>query len=467
MIKFRRTIFFKLFLTFLAILFISFILFSSISFFLFKTNIQEQYYARIIGKINNVEQLLFQASQEGWSEDTIQATLELSIDNQNEVYFFLNEDGEILFQVGKQTDEDLINQDIITRILAGEKITDIERTENHNRVFITGSSIESTYNEKAVILASYGFDHEFTQIRALFSGAVIPTIIIIALLIFLVSKRITIPLKKMSDAAHSIAEGDFSHLVKVTTKDEIGSLGESFNFMAEELGNTEKMRRDFIANVSHDLRSPLTSLRGFLTAFLDGTIPEAKQHFYMKIMKEQTDRQIKLVNDLLDLAKMEANHLELNPRFFNMTEEIRMIFARMDPELTKRNIQIELITDENEDITVYADRDRIDQVIMNLLQNAIQFSPEKGKIEISLETQGNLAEFSIQDYGIGIKEENLKYIWQRFYKEDESRSNHVGTGIGLSIVKQIIESHRSTIHVTSSEGGGTRFAFKLSLNQDE
>jgi hypothetical protein len=111
-LKLRRT----LFLTFLAILFISFILFSSISFFLFKTNIQEQYYARIIGKINNVEQLLFQASKEGWSEDnTIQATLELSIDNQNEVYFFLNEDGEILFQVGKQTDEDLINQDIITR----------------------------------------------------------------------------------------------------------------------------------------------------------------------------------------------------------------------------------------------------------------------------------------------------------------------------------------------------------------
>jgi signal transduction histidine kinase len=235
--------------------------------------------------------------------------------------------------------------------------------------------------------------------------------------------------------------------------------------MAGELAGVETMRRDFVANVSHDLRTPLTSLHGFLTALLDGTIPKEKEQQYITMMKEQTERQIRLVADLLDLARMEANQLQINPSNFNLAEEVRKMIARMDPELTKRKVEIHFITDETVDIYVFADRDQIERVIINLLQNALQFSPEGSTIEVGLEIQNELAVLIVGDHGPGIKKENVNYIWQRFYKEDQARTKQVGTGIGLSIVKQILELHDTTIQVASEEGKGTTFWFNLPLKK--
>ncbi|MDF2903170.1 MAG: sensory transduction histidine kinase, partial [Bacillus sp. (in: firmicutes)] len=281
-----------------------------------------------------------------------------------------------------------------------------------------------------------------------------------------ISKKITTPLKNMSKVARSLAEGDFEQRVKVKSKDEIGELAETFNFMAGELAGVEKMRRDFVANVSHDLRTPLTSLHGFLTALLDGTIPKKKEQHYIKIMKEQTERQIKLVADLLDLARMESKQLEIYPNDFNLSEEVRLMIGRMDPELTKSKVEIQFITDETKDIHAFADRDQIDRVIINLIQNAIQFSPENSTIEVILVSiEDDFAQLTVKDFGPGIKKENLKYIWQRFYKEDEARTKQVGTGIGLSIVKEILELHHTTIQVDSEEGKGTSFWFTLPIKK--
>ncbi|WP_158318620.1 HAMP domain-containing sensor histidine kinase [Halalkalibacter akibai] len=258
------------------------------------------------------------------------------------------------------------------------------------------------------------------------------------------------------------AKGDFSRKVKIATKDEIGQLGHSVNYMAKELESIEQMRRDFVANVSHDLRSPLTSIKGFLVAFIDGTIPEQKKSRYLSIMKSETERLIKLVNDLLDITKLESAELTINPTSYNISEQLRLVIAKMEPELSKFEIEVEL--DEEEDYFVFADSDRIEQVFINLLQNAIHFSTRQQVIYIKMKKVENMLSVSIKDEGKGINEENLKKIWDRFYKVDQSRTNNLGTGIGLSIVKQIIDLHQTEIEVTSELGKGTTFTFKLQLS---
>jgi signal transduction histidine kinase len=239
-------------------------------------------------------------------------------------------------------------------------------------------------------------------------------------------------------------------------------LGETFNYMAAELAGLDQMRKDFVANVSHDLRSPLTSIHGFVRAFLDETIPNERKHHYLLIMNEQTERMMKLVNDLLDLARIEAGQVEIRPAIFNVSELVRQVVARMEPEWMKKQVTVEVPSEEAQDIYVCADLDRIDQVIANLLQNAIQFSPPHSSIEVMVKKEAQ-AVVSVRDDGPGIRQEDLESIWERFYKADRARTKQVGTGIGLSIVKHILDLHHSPIDVQSEVGKGSTFTFRLPL----
>ncbi|MCD8500677.1 MAG: HAMP domain-containing histidine kinase [Bacillaceae bacterium] len=267
----------------------------------------------------------------------------------------------------------------------------------------------------------------------------------------------------MNKSALEFAKGNFTHRVKIETKDEIGQLGETMNYMAKELGSIDQMRKEFVANVSHDLRSPLTSIKGFLGALIDGTIPSTQQAKYYNVMKNETERLMKLVEDLLDMARLEANQLELSLNVYNVSEQVRIVIAKMEPELSKHQIEIELMNEE--DVNVFADQDRIHQVLVNLLQNAIQFSKPKSKIEVSIETNNEEAFIRIRDYGFGMKQEDIQFIWERFYKTEKARTYKGGTGIGLSIVKHIIDLHQSTIDVDSKLGEGTTFTFTLKLEK--
>jgi signal transduction histidine kinase len=232
--------------------------------------------------------------------------------------------------------------------------------------------------------------------------------------------------------------------------------------MAQELASQDQMRKDFVANVSHDLRSPLTSIHGFVRAFLDGTIPNERKHHYFSVMKEQTERMIKLVNDLLDMARIEAGQCEIRPVTFNLTELVRQILARMEPEFGNKQVNVELISEETPDIHVFADPDRIDQVIVNLIQNAVQFSPRNSAVEVIL-IKEEQALVSIRDYGPGMRQEEIEFIWERFYKADKARTKQTGTGLGLYIVKHILDLHQSSIHVKSEEGNGSIFTFTLPI----
>ncbi len=306
----------------------------------------------------------------------------------------------------------------------------------------------------------------FNQMKHLFVLASIISITITGLFTYYLTKRITAPLQEMNRVALHIAKGQFEQRVKIKTRDELGELGKTFNYMAKELAGLDQMRKDFVANVSHDLRSPLTSIHGFVRAFLDDTIPNERKRHYYTVMKEQTERMIKLVNDLLDLAQIESGQLEIQPVTFNLSELVRQIIARMDPEFVNNKLDVELITGEEQDIHVFADPDRIDQVIVNLIQNAIQFSSYNSYVDVLLKKEEQ-AVVSIRDYGPGIRQDNIQSIWERFYKEDSARTKKVGTGLGLSIVKQILNLHQTDIQVDSEVGRGTTFTFTLPIAQNK
>lgn len=307
---------------------------------------------------------------------------------------------------------------------------------------------------------------DFSQIQHLFALATLISIIIPGIFTYSLSQRMTASLRDMNRVAQQIARGHFDQRITIKTRDEVGTLGETFNYMADELAGLDQMRKDFVTNISHDLRSPLTSIHGFVQAFLDGAIPGERQRQYLTTMKEQTERMMKLVNNLLDLARIEAGQLEIQPVIFSVSELVRQVVARMEPEWVKKPVTVEVLPEEAQDISVWADPDRIDQVIANLLQNAIQFSPPYGSIEISIKKEAQ-AVISIRDDGPGIRQEELELIWERFYKADRARTKQVGTGIGLSIVKYILDLHHSPIAVKSEAGKGTTFTFTLSLTPNK
>ena len=287
-------------------------------------------------------------------------------------------------------------------------------------------------------------------------------------LVYIFSKKITKPLLQMNEATKVIAGGNFEQRIEIKSEDEIGQLAESFNHMAESLDKYEKVRRDFIANVSHDLRSPLTSIQGFLGAILDGTIPQEKQFHYLNIVLEETKRLTKLTNDIVELSRAQTSNITLEKTRFDINTLIRESIERLEPCLQQKDIKIDAIFAEKETF-VCADEDKIARVIYNLVDNAIKFSDIGKKIEIETILKENKKLLvSVKDYGKGIDEEDLKYIFDRFYKVDSSRGkDKTGSGLGLCIVREFLLAHGENIAVKSEKEKGTTFTFSLKLAEKE
>ncbi len=286
--------------------------------------------------------------------------------------------------------------------------------------------------------------------------------IIGAFLVYISTRRITKPLLEMNEAVKVIADGNFENRLEVKTNDEVGQLAESFNNMAESLDKHEKIRRDFIANISHDLRSPLTSIQGFIGAMLDGTIPVERQQHYLEIVMEETERLTKLTNDIVDLSRAQTSNLTLELTEFSVNELIRDSIDKLEPRFKEKDISVDIIFFEKNTV-VKADEDKIRRVFHNLVDNAIKFTGNGGKIQIETASKNNgRITVSVKDNGKGISEEDQKYVFDRFYKADASRGeDKKGGGLGLSIAKQFILAHGENIGVKSEEGKGTEFIFTL------
>lgn len=291
------------------------------------------------------------------------------------------------------------------------------------------------------------------------SGGV--AIFLAIILVYVLSLRFTRPLKQINNAAKIIAGGEFSNRLVVNTEDEIGQLADSFNHMVEDLQKLEEMRRGFIANVSHELRTPMTSIRGFVEGILDGTIPPERQNNYLLIVRDEANRLNRLVNDLLDLSKMESGEITLSIKPFDINELVRICVIKLETLITSKNLEIEA-NFATQNMFVNADRDSIERVIINLLHNAVKFSNENGRIILETAKNKDKILISIKDDGVGIDEFDKERVWDRFYKSDKSRGmDKTGTGLGLAIVKNIINEHKQDIWVESEIGLGTKFTFTL------
>lgn len=274
------------------------------------------------------------------------------------------------------------------------------------------------------------------------------------------------PLRKITAGAIRYASGDYQAKIQVGGQDEMGYLAETLNFMAEEIQKSDDYQRQFIANVSHDFRSPLTSIKGYLEAMLDGTIPRDMEEKYLERLITETDRLSKLTQSMLSLNKLDEEGV-LNRSNFDINRMIRQVCGSFEMQCAKKNLQFSLIFAEKKEM-VYGDYPKIQQVLYNLIDNAVKFSKEGTEIGIRTEEKGTKVFTSVKDQGIGIPKKDMQKIWERFYKTDLSRGKDKrGTGLGLSIVKGIITAHKEHIDCISTEGVGTEFIFTLPVSLKE
>lgn len=275
------------------------------------------------------------------------------------------------------------------------------------------------------------------------------------------------PLSKITRAAESYAKGDFSTNIDVHTNDEIGQLASALNYMAQELGTMEEDQRKFVSNVSHDFRSPLTSIKGYVEAMQDGTIPYEMQDKYLNIILFETERLNKLTKSLIDLNQFGRHGIRLDKADFDINNMIRQTILTFEGTCSQKGITFDLVLTGKE-LFVTADMVKIQQVLYNLIDNATKFSNKDSSIKIETHIKNEKLLVSVKDSGIGIPKESLSKIWERFYKSDSSRGkDKKGTGLGLAIVKEIIQAHGENINVVSTEGVGTEFSFTLPLSQRE
>ena len=271
------------------------------------------------------------------------------------------------------------------------------------------------------------------------------------------------PIKEITRATNEYSKGNLSYHVKPMHNDEIGRLGMSLDYMASQLNESDKFQQKFLSNISHDFRSPLTSIKGYLEAIQDGTIPPEMLDKYIGIMLFETERLTKLTSNILTLNELDPKSVRLDISTFDLNSIIRHTVETFEGTCKKKGIKFN-ITYANSVQNVKADKGRIQQVIYNLIDNAIKFSKENSYIYITVRENGEKAQISIKDTRCGIAKEDIDKIWDRFYKSDSSRGrDKKGSGLGLSITKEVIQAHGENIDVVSTVGVGTEFIFTLEL----
>lgn len=349
------------------------------------------------------------------------------------------------YQTGRYYD--LFLQEMIT---VSAPITSGFRTMGY---IIIHSRVDSIEQEK----------EELLQISYITFG-VIFLLSLMILVIFTIS--VYLPLKKITEAANQYASGNLKHRLKVKGSDEISYLASTLNYMAYELNKSEEYQKKFVANVSHDFRSPLTSIKGYIEAMKDGTIPYEMQEKYLDIVIFETERLRKLTSSLLTLNSYDTRKTLLDIGSFDINRMIKNTVATFEGECNRKKISFVLTFSEREQF-VTADMGKMQQVLYNLIDNAVKFSHQNSSIQIRVSEQNEKVFVSVKDSGIGIPKDSVAKVFDRFYKTDLSRGkDKTGTGLGLSIAKEIVLAHSENIDVISTEGVGTEFIFSLAKTKE-
>ena len=382
----------------------------------------------------------------------------------------VNSNGEVYATTGRIRS---VPESYNKRVLKGETIRIKSDFDNYYKenVFVVGMPIEY----RSMVVGGIYFNTRIPRFRDsmseymfMFLMAGILAIIIGCAISYIQSRRITKPIKEVNKVVLDIAAGDFSKRI-TASNDEIGQLASSFNYMADSIERHEKTRRSFVSDISHELRTPMTSISGFVGGILDGTIPAEKQNEYLKIVYDESVRLTKLANDMLEMTKMQSSKYKLDISEFDINELVRICIIQLGQKIDAKNLEIEAEF-ENDKMIVLADKDAIKRVIINILDNAVKFSYNNTKIIIKTKNINRNAYVSIGNFGEGMNEDEIDNVFDRFYKTDKSRSeDKKGVGLGLSFAKNIINLHKEKIWVESidaKEGTDvkyTEFTFTLKL----
>jgi signal transduction histidine kinase len=386
--------------------------------------------------------------------------------------FITDTDGKIILSTplpANYLKKESVSENLIHEILAFQKT---DRFQTLDGLFATGHLVfTQNLNDKNGEVHGVLFYCSSSTTASAFSGQIINTIILsclwilvatIVIIYFMTEKAIS-PVRAMSRAARSFALGRFDVRVPVKGGDEIAELAAAFNNMAAALAANDEKQRMFIANVSHDLRTPMTTIAGFIDGILDGTISEDKRDYYLNIISDDIRRLARFVTDMFEFTRMQAGERKYNKTNFDICEKARLVLISLEQKIESKNIEIDFES-EADKMQVYADSDAIHQVLQNLCENAIKFTPKRGLIKINIysDEKEKKIRVSVFNTGEGIPPEDIPIIFDRFYKSDRSRGlDKSGMGLGLSITKSIIDAHEESIQVYSEYGTNCEFIFTL------
>jgi signal transduction histidine kinase len=302
----------------------------------------------------------------------------------------------------------------------------------------------------------------FREIRQVFMTHVMMVLFLTLLATFIATRQTVKPIRQLSWVSRAFARGEFGARVPLPkSRDELYDMAVSFNNMADSVQSMEESRRSLMASVSHDLRTPMTTISGFADAMLDGTIPPDKQQEYLQIISSETKRLSRMASSMLQVSRLESG-APLNKTAFDLSEMIRRVVISFERKLEEKQLEILLDIPESQQIT--ADHDALFQVVYNLFDNAVKFTPDKGTVTIYMHVSGGTVQFNILNTGSPIPAEQLRHVFDRFYKGDASRGiNKNGSGLGLYIVKTIVNRHGGDIWANSGEDR-TEFCFTMPAN---
>jgi signal transduction histidine kinase len=360
---------------------------------------------------------------------------------------------------------DIDDPAILDNVLSGQRIKHIgtfKKTEDQVLLSIGIPIYENNKVTGALFLHTPIQEIPLDSVSIIIVNTAIFIIIPAIAALYMISRKISRPLVRMNQATRQIGKGNFKERVDIKSKDEVGQLAATFNEMAQQLEKLESMRKELIANVSHELRTPLTSVRGFIQGMKEGVIPAEQQQRYLEVSYQELNRLSTLLNIMLDLSAIESGRVTLHPVVIRWASLVETVADSVMVRMKEKKISFTIEQPENEIVKVYGDPERLKQVLFNLLDNAIRYTPEGGGITIQSRMLKDKIEVKISDTGMGIDPEKLHLIWERFYTEESSRmSRRERSGLGLTITKQLVELMKGTIHVTSTLGEGTTFTLYL------
>ena len=403
------------------------------------------------------------------SADTLERTLQLIGTYQDANIWILNTEGAILFRSDKDAENTTV--DGFDAASFGPDYYEISDFYGNTEADTLHVLVPITQQMRT---RGYVAIHEpMTEIYTARDQMMRPMLILAVVFIilsFIILAQFTVtvyrPLVKITEGAVAYSSGNLHHRIEVTQSDEIGYLAQSMNMMASDIERANAYQDQFVANISHDFRSPLTSIKGFTEAMIDGTIPPENHEKYLKVIGQEADRLENMTQSVLSLSNVDIDTAILHREDFDINEVIRDTAALFEGSCQKKRITLDLVL-TGDTFMVNADIEKIKQVLYNLLDNAIKFSDKDSSIKIETEEKYDKCYVSVKDNGCGISKNDLSRIWNRFYKSDYSRGrDKTGSGLGLSIVKEIMKAHGQNINVVSTEGVGTEFVFTLDIPQE-